>query len=114
MPSDIQMEQVTWATLNAPAQNWVRKFFIAYAKEGLARIWGKFSGDIQIPESSVKLDYQSLLTEARDEKMKLIEELRLRLERLRPEKILERKAGEAENLNKSLKFRPFISPYNVI
>ena len=46
--------------------------------------------------------------------MKLIEELRLRLERLRPEKILERKAGEAENLNKSLKFRPFISPYNVI
>jgi hypothetical protein len=114
MPSDIQMEQVTWSTLNAPAQNWVRKFFIAYAKEGLARIWGKFSGDIQIPESSVKLDYQSLLTEARDEKMKLIEELRLRLERLRPEKILERKAGEAENLNKSLKFRPFISPYNVI
>lgn len=113
-PSDIQMETVTWAKLNTAAQNWVRKFFIAYAKEGLARVWGKFSGDIQVPESSVKMDYQSLLTEARDEKMKLIEELRLRLERLRPDKILERKAGEAENLNKTLKFRPFTSPYTVI
>lgn len=114
MPSDVNTEQVTWSNLNSPAQNWVRKFFIAYAKEGLARIWGKFSGDIQVPESSVKLDYQSLLTEGKDEKTKLIEELRLRLERLRPDKMLERKAGEAENLNKALKFRPFLSPYNVI
>ena len=37
-----------------------------------------------------------------------------RLERLRPDKVLERKAGEAENLNKALKFRPMVSPFNVI
>ena len=87
---------------------------IAYAKEGLARIWGKFSGDLQVPDSQVKLDYSSLLTEAKDERMKLVEELMQRLERLRPEKILERKGNEAENLNKALKYRPFQSPYNVI
>jgi hypothetical protein len=114
LPSDVEVQPLIWADLNKPAQNWVRKFLIAYAKEGLARIWGKFSGDLQVPDSSVKLDYTSLLTEAKDEKSKLYEELMGRLERLRPEKMLERKGNEAENLNKSLKFRPFTSPYNVI
>jgi hypothetical protein len=114
LPSDIETEQLTWDSLNKPAQNWVRKYLIAFSKEGLARIWGKFSGDLQVPDSQVKLDYNSLLTEAKDEKSKLVEELMQRLERLRPEKILERKGNEAENLNKSLKYRPMISPFNVI
>ena len=114
LPSDVETEQLTWDALNKPAQNWVRKYLIAFAKEGLARIWGKFSGDLQVPDSQVKLDYTSLLTEAKDEKMKLVEELMQRLERLRPEKILERKGNEAENLNKALKYRPMVSPFNVI
>lgn len=114
LPSDVPTEILTWEKLNKPAQNWVRKYLIAYSKEALARIWGKFSGDLQVPDSSVKLDYASLLTESKDDKLKLNEELLQRLERLRPDKMLERKANEAENLNKSLKFRPFTSPYNVI
>ena len=114
LPSDVETEQLTWDSLNKPAQNWVRKYLIAFAKEGLARIWGKFSGDLQVPDSSVKLDYSSLLTEAKDEKSKLVEELMQRLERLRPDKILERKANEAENLNKSLKFRAMPAPIVVI
>jgi hypothetical protein len=114
LPSDVDTIPLTWDSLNKPAQNWVRKYLIAFAKEGLARIWGKFSGDLQVPDSSVKLDYTSLLTEAKDEKLKLVEELMQRLERLRPEKILERKGNEAENLNKALKYRPMVSPFNVI
>jgi hypothetical protein len=114
LPSDIEVEILTWDDLNKPAQNWVRKYFFSYAKEGLARVWGKFSGDIQIPDSTIKLDYQSLLTEAKDERLKLNEDLEKRLERLRPEKILERKGNEAENLNKSLKYRPMVAPFTVI
>lgn len=114
LPSDVETEELTWDMLNKPSQNWVRKYFIAYSKEGLARIWSKFSGDLQVPDSTVKLDYQSLQTEAKDDKLKLVEELMARLERLRPDKILERKGAEAENLNKALKYRPMQSPYNVI
>ena len=47
------------------------------------------------------MDYDSLLTEAKDEKSKLMEELMTRLERLRPDKMMEREANLAENLNKS-------------
>ena len=114
LPSDVMTEPLVWDELNKPAQNWVRKYLIAYAKEGLGRIWGKFSGDLQVPDSQVKLDYQSLITEGKDEKNKLLEELMARLERLRPDKLLERKAGEAENLNKSLKFRAMPSSIIIV
>lgn len=114
MPSDVDMDSLTWDVLNGPARNWVRKYFIAYCKEALARIWGKFSGELQVPDSAVKLDYSTLLTEARDEKSKMLEELINRLERLRPDKMLERKANEAKFLNESLKYRAMISPINVI
>jgi hypothetical protein len=114
LPSDVDTEPLVWDNLNKPAQNWVRKYLIAYSKEGLGRIWGKFSGDLQVPDSQVKLDYTSLITEGKDEKSKLVEELMARLERLRPDKILERKAGEAENLNKALKFRAMPSSIIVI
>ena len=114
LPSDVMTEELTWGSLNKPSQNWVRKYLIGYSKEGLGRIWGKFSGDLQVPDSSIKLDYNSLITEGKDEKSKLVEELMARLERLRPDKMLERKANEAENLNKSLKFRAMPSPFNII
>ena len=110
LPSDVTTELLKWSDLNQPAQNWVRKYLIAYSKEGLGRIWGKFSGDLKVPDSEVKLDYTSLLTEGKDEKSKLVEELMARLERLRPDKFLERQGNEAENLNKALKYRAFQTP----
>lgn len=114
LPSDVETNELTWSDLNLPAKNWVRKYLIAFSKEGLARSWGKYSGDLKIPDAEVKLDYQSLLTEAKDERDKLREELIQRLERLRPDKLLERKAGEAENLNRAMKLRPMTAPYQVI
>ena len=93
------------AELNAPAQTWVRRWFTAYVKETLGRVRGKYSGDLKTPDSELKMDYDSLLTESKDEKSKLIEELLARLERLRPDKQMEIQANLAEQLNKSLQYR---------
>ena len=57
---------------------------------------------------------REILKEAKDERVKLEEELKLRLERLSPVKQMEKEALISENLNKQLKFRAFPSPYNVI
>lgn len=105
LPSDIPIDEMKWDELNNPAQTWVRKWFVSYVKETLGRVRGKFSGNLKTPDSELQLEYDSLLTEAKDEKSKLMEELMQRLERLRPEKMMEREAGIAENLNKSLQFR---------
>jgi hypothetical protein len=114
LPSDIPLEALNWQDLNTPAQQWVRRWFTAYCKETLGRIWGKYSGNLKTPDSELTLDYVSLLGEAKDERAKLEEELKLRLERLSPVKQMEKEALISENLNKQLKFRAFPSPYNVI
>jgi hypothetical protein len=109
LPSDVPFDKISWYELNNPAQVWVRRWFIAYCKETLSRVRGKFSGNLKTGEGGdLTMDYQSLATEAKDEKTKLVDELtgaEGRLTRLKPEKVLERDALIAENLNKALKFR---------
>jgi len=108
LPSDVPFNKISWYKLNNPAQVWVRRWFIAYCKETLARVRGKFSGNLKTPDGDLTMDYAALATEGKDEKTKLIEELigaEGRLTRLRPEKVMEREALLAENLNKTLKFR---------
>jgi hypothetical protein len=105
LPSDVPFEEIDWVELNNPSQQWVRRWFTAYCKQTLARIRGKFSGNVKTPDSELIMDYASLATEAADEKSKLEEELKLRLERLRPDKMMEREAKIATDLNTSLKFR---------
>jgi hypothetical protein len=107
LPSDVPIGALEWGDLNDPARQWVRRWFTAYVKETLARVRGKYSGNLKTPDSEIIMDYQSLLTEAKDEKTRLEEELKLRLERLRPEKQMEKEALIAENLNKQLKFHAF-------
>ena len=85
--------------LNAPELD-------AEFKEALGRVRGKFSGNLKTPDSELTMEYSDLLSESKDEIAKLVEELMARLERLRNDKMLERKALEAENLNKSLGYRP--------
>lgn len=110
LPSDVPFDKLSWYKLNNPAQVWVRRWFTAYCKETLARVRGKFSGSLKTPDGDLTMDYATLGTEGKDEKAKLVEELigaDGRLTRLRPEKIMEREALLAENLNKQLKFRAF-------
>jgi len=108
MPSDVPFERVSWTELNNPSQIWVRRWFVASAKELLSRVRGKFSGNLKTPDGDLTMDFQSLATEGKDEKTKLLDELigtEGRLTRLKPEKVMEREATIAENLNKTLKFR---------
>jgi hypothetical protein len=108
LPTDVPIESLSWEDLNVPGQQWVRRWFTAYAKETLARVRGKYSGNLKTPDSEIQMDYQSLSTESKDEKLKLLEELTGPegwLTRLRPEKVMEREALIAENLNKQMKFR---------
>ncbi len=107
LPSDIPLDEMKWEEVNSAGQTWIRRWFTAYVKESLGRVRGKYQGNLKTPDSEIQLEYDSLLTESKDEKSKLVEELTQRLERLRPDKMMERQASEAENLNKTLQFRAF-------
>lgn len=114
LPSDVPVDVVNYDELNTPSKQWVRDYFTAMCKETLGRVRGKFGGSLGVTDAEVTMDYDSLLSEAKEDKEKLWERLKERLERLQPDKMLERKANEAEQLNKSLQYRPLGHHWNVI
>jgi len=85
----------------------------AYTKQVLGRARGKFKGKlVNMGGDSLELDWDILLAEAKEEFSELKTELQDFLTDLRSDKQLERKAGEAENLNKILSYSPM--PFKVI
>jgi hypothetical protein len=106
LPNEVPLSKLKFSDLNEPTRVWVRRYLTALFKEALGRVRGKFSGALKVPESELTMDYDSLLSEGKEEQIKLLEDLDARLERLSNAKQLELKAGEAENLNKSLSYRP--------
>lgn len=114
LPSDVDVDVVNYDELNTPSKQWVRDYFTAMCKETLGRVRGKFGGALGVTDAEVTMDYDSLLSEAKEDKALLWERLKERLERLQPDKILEKKAAEAENLNKVLQYRPLGHHWNII
>jgi hypothetical protein len=114
LPSDVPIDVVSYSELNSPAKQWVREYLTAKSMEVLGRVRGKFGGALGVTDSEVTMDYESLLSEATSIKEKLFERLTTRLERLQPDKMLEKKASEAESLNKMLNFRPLGHNWDVI
>jgi len=105
-PSDVPLPQMDFCDLNPHSKIWVRKFLLAIAKETLGNIRGKFSGQLAVPDAELKMDYESLLAQAEKEMEDLKTEIEEWLMELSPEKILEKSASRAENLNTTLKYDP--------
>jgi hypothetical protein len=114
LPSDVPVDVVNYDELNTPSKQWVRDYFTAMCKETLGRVRGKFGGALGVTDAEVTMDYDSLLSESKDDKAALWERLKERLERLRPDVMLTRKATEAEQLNKTLQYRPLGHHWNAI
>jgi hypothetical protein len=106
LPNQVPLSRLEYGDLNEPTKVWVRRYLTALFKEALGRVRGKFSGDLKVPDAELKMDYESLLSEGKDEQLKLLEDLDKRLERLSNKEQLERKASEAESLNKVLGYKP--------
>ncbi|PCI28780.1 hypothetical protein COB55_03395 [Candidatus Wolfebacteria bacterium] len=106
LPSDVDIDDLSWSELNKPAQTWVRRYLLALSKQTLGKVRGKFSGALGVADAEVIMDYADMLSEGIEEQSNLIEELRERLEKLEYVSLLERKATEAESLNKVMSFIP--------
>lgn len=105
-PSQIPLESLDYCDLNSTSKTWVRRLFTAYAKEALGRSRGKFKGEVKTPKVSVNIDWESFLSESKEEKKEIKEEIEKWLDDMKPEKVMERKANEQENLSKILSHTP--------
>tara|TARA_R110000796_G_scaffold150478_3_gene267221 strand:+ start:271 stop:1410 length:1140 start_codon:yes stop_codon:yes gene_type:complete len=106
MPFQVPLGELDYSKFNAPAKETIRQIFFGESKKALAQVRGYFSGKLMIPNADATMDYQMILEEGRADKERAIEDLKTRLERLSPDAMLERKAAEVENLNRTLKGTP--------
>jgi hypothetical protein len=113
-PMDVPLDDMSFDDLNDPSKIWVRRYFTALCKETLGRVRGTFGGKIPVPDANMEVEYQSLLTEGKDEMATLKTELTTMLGRLSPLEILKRISEEATYVNTALKFRAFPKPIRVI
>ncbi len=93
--SNVPYTNPTYALINEPGRQWIRRYALALAKEMLGSVRGKYQS-VPIPGDTTTLDYQRLLSEASSEKTALIEELKTFLEETTRVKQLERQNQEAQ------------------
>jgi hypothetical protein len=104
-PNNIPFGNIPFATINQPGRQWIRQYTLALCKELLGLIRSKFQ-TIPIPNADLQLNGENLVTQARDDKEKLITQMKEFLANLTHAKLLENDALAAENMQKQLKYIP--------
>lgn len=96
----------TYKYINSIGRQWVFEYTLALCKEMLGYIRGKYQ-TIPIPGADTTLNHGDLISAATTEKTALLERLRGYLEETSRSKLLEKKANEAEFLQKDLNKVPY-------
>ena len=99
---------IPFNNINSIGKQWIRRFALALAKEMLGQVRGKFT-TIPIPGEAVTLNHSEILSQAKEEKEKLREELKVILDELTYAKLIETDAAMSDNSQKV-----FVSVPNII
>jgi hypothetical protein len=104
--SQIPYSNPTYAQINSIGRSWIFEYALAIVKEILGYVRGKYQ-QIPIPNSEITLNQGDLITAATAEKNALTERLRAYFDETSRQKLLERKAAEADALQRELKNVPW-------
>tara|TARA_B100000085_G_scaffold59126_1_gene52034 strand:+ start:1888 stop:3030 length:1143 start_codon:yes stop_codon:yes gene_type:complete len=104
--AEVPYTNPVYSHINSIGRQWIFRYTLALSKELLAYIRGKYQ-TVPVPGSEATLNQADLLTDARAEKEKLLNELKEMLEQTSRQAQLERKASESENLRKTLTDIPY-------
>ena len=104
-PSNIPFGNIQYSNINSMGRQWIRQYTLASSKETLGLVRSKF-GSVPIPSGDVTLNGSELISQGREEKTNLKTELKEMLDMLTYDKMVEKNATEAQNLQSYLKTVP--------
>jgi hypothetical protein len=104
-PNNFPLGNIPFSTINQPGRQWIRQYTLALCKELLGLIRSKFQ-NIPIPNADLQLNGESLVSSGKEEKDKLITQMKEFLANMTHAKMLENDALAAENLQKQLRYIP--------
>ena len=106
LPNEVPLDRLSYSDFNEPTKGTIRQLFTAKCKQIIGGIRGRYSGYVGGPDANAKMDYEMLLNQGKNEYDDAMKRLDERLEKLTTTSQLEKKAKEAEDLNKALSFNP--------
>ena len=104
-PSNVPLGNIPFISINQPGRQWIRQFTLALCKELLGLIRSKFQ-TVPIPNADLQLNGEALVSQGREDKDKLLTQMKEFLANLTYQKLMEADALAAENLNKQLRYIP--------
>lgn len=106
IPGETPFNGLKWSRLNDTAKTWIREMLLAITKLALSNIRGYYSGEINVDDSQIRMDYQKLAAEGTEEKKTLKDKLYEDLEKMSWVELMKKKSEIAEYTNKVLGFIP--------
>lgn len=104
-PNNVPYGNLMFSTINQPGRQWIRQYTLALCKELLGLIRSKFQS-IPIPNADLQLNGEALVSQGREDKDKLVTQMKEFLANMTYAKMAETDALAAENLQKQLRFIP--------
>ena len=105
-PDQVPLNKMDFSMFNEPTKALIRQLLIAHAAETLAFIRGKFSGNLNIINNSLTMDYNMYLTMAQREKDNVMNELKERLQRMTPWEMMKKQAEMVQSMKEIQKGTP--------
>ena len=104
--STVPYTNPTYSYINSIGRQWIFEYTLALSKEILGYVRGKYT-TVPIPGAEVTLNQADLIQSATTDKTALIERLRAYLEETSRNRLLEKKAANAEFIQKDLSAVPY-------
>lgn len=101
-PNNVPFDNLPFSTINQPGRQWIRQMTLALCKELLGYIRSKFDS-IPIPNAELKLNGPELVQHGREDREKLIDQMKEWLADLTRAKLIETEVGISEALMKQLR-----------
>lgn len=105
-PDQVPLSKMNYELLNEPAKAIVLQILTGMAAQTLAFIRGKFSGQINLINSPIQMDYAQLMSFGTTEKDNAINDLKERLERMSPWETMKHNADMTDDMLRIQKKTP--------
>jgi hypothetical protein len=105
--SQVPYSNPVYSTINSIGRQWIFEYGLTIVKEILGYVRGKYNNTIPIPGDNTQLNAPDLLSSAERDKTALILRLREYFAETSRDKLMIRKASEADSLQKELTYVPF-------
>jgi len=112
-PQNVPYGNIPFSKITQPGRQWIRQYTLALSRELLGLIRSKFQS-IPIPNADLSLNGENLVSTAREDKERLLTQLKEFLDTLTNAKQMEQQATMAEMMNKQLKYIPMMKGKSII